>query len=134
MADVGKSFSPMPGLSRIEAQGPSASSRSGSEASFWRTRRYPYVGSIEVNKMADLLILEGASGAGAVHRGRRRPLASRSGLRRRTAPRLFPAGGLPGPGDVNAMTIKPMTAADDADFANRVKGNPNVPQWLKDAL
>ena len=47
---------------------------------------------------------------------------------------LFAAAGLPGPGDVDPMTIEPMTAVDDNGFVGRIKANPNVPQWLKDAL
>jgi 5-methylthioadenosine/S-adenosylhomocysteine deaminase len=47
---------------------------------------------------------------------------------------MFGAPTLPGPGDVDALTIEPMTAVDDTGFAARIKANPNVPQWLKDAL
>ena len=49
-------------------------------------------------------------------------------------PRLFAAGGLPGPADLDPLTIEPMTAADDTNFVDRIKANPNVPQWVKDAL
>jgi 5-methylthioadenosine/S-adenosylhomocysteine deaminase len=47
---------------------------------------------------------------------------------------MFAAPTLPGPGDVDALAIEPMTAVDDTGFAARIKANPNVPQWLKDAL
>jgi hypothetical protein len=48
--------------------------------------------------------------------------------------KLFAGNDLPGPGDVDSMTIEPMTAVDDGGFTGRIKANPNVPQWLKNAL
>jgi 5-methylthioadenosine/S-adenosylhomocysteine deaminase len=48
--------------------------------------------------------------------------------------RLFAAADLPGPDDVDSMTIEPMTAIDDSEFLGRIKSNPNIPKWLKDEL
>ncbi|MET4219386.1 hypothetical protein ABIB00_004607, partial [Bradyrhizobium sp. LB14.3] len=47
---------------------------------------------------------------------------------------LFVAADLPGPNDVDAMTMEPLTAVDDASFIPRIKNNMNVPKWLKDLL
>jgi 5-methylthioadenosine/S-adenosylhomocysteine deaminase len=47
---------------------------------------------------------------------------------------LFIAAALPGPSDVDAMTMEPLTAVDDAGFIPRIKNNVNVPQWLKNVL
>jgi hypothetical protein len=48
--------------------------------------------------------------------------------------RLFVASDLPGPDDVDPMTIEPMTAIDDAGLLGRIKANPNIPEWLKAEL
>ncbi|WP_143130875.1 hypothetical protein [Bradyrhizobium arachidis] len=47
---------------------------------------------------------------------------------------MFAAPTLPGPADVDPLTIEPMTAVDDPGLAGRIKANVNVPQWLKDLL
>ena len=39
-----------------------------------------------------------------------------------------------GPGDVDSMELDAITAVDDTTFLPRLKQNPNLPQWLKDAL
>jgi 5-methylthioadenosine/S-adenosylhomocysteine deaminase len=52
----------------------------------------------------------------------------------RPAGPMFAAPTLPGPADVDPLTIEPMTAVDDPGFVGRIKANMNVPQWLKDAL
>lgn len=39
-----------------------------------------------------------------------------------------------GPGDVDPMELDPITAVDDGAFIARLRGNPNLPQWLKNAL
>ena len=39
-----------------------------------------------------------------------------------------------GPGDVDPMELDAITAVDDATFTQRLKGNLNLPQWLKDGL
>ncbi len=35
-----------------------------------------------------------------------------------------------GPGDVDPMTLDPITAVDDTTFVPRLKANPNLPSWL----
>ncbi len=47
---------------------------------------------------------------------------------------MFAAPTLPGPADVDPLTIEPITAVDDPGLAGRIKANVNVPRWMKDVL
>lgn len=48
--------------------------------------------------------------------------------------RLFAATSLPGPDEVDPLTIEPLTAVDDGRFVERITANQNIPNWMKDQL